>query len=214
HAGGHAEVEAYAVGVPRPRPGAGAEDHLVASKVGDDFLDQREDRRPAAVDEALAADLDDVGVRQDVDQRGSIRSREQLLVVERALHEGVPQLGQEVVYAVSLFHLPAFSSRDAPTFTECDGGPRLRERTPPAIPGRRRDRRRSPPPRSPARAAPLPARLEAGECRPSLPWRASSRSTGAARAARSSAPPRSSAARWRRARGRRRGGAGRRRSAP
>ena len=83
HAGRQPEVDSDAVGVPRARAGARADDHLVAGQVLDDLLDQREDGRAAPVDEALAADLDDIGLGQDVHGRRLAGLRHQTLVVER-----------------------------------------------------------------------------------------------------------------------------------
>jgi hypothetical protein len=42
---------------------------LVTRQVLDDFVDKREYRGPSAVDETLAADLNDVGIGQDLDDR-------------------------------------------------------------------------------------------------------------------------------------------------
>ena len=95
HAGRHPEVEADAVGVARARAGAGADDHLVAAEVGDDLVDEREHRRAAAVDDALAADLDDVGLGQDPYRRLVTGPRQQLLAGERAVDQRLSQLGQK-----------------------------------------------------------------------------------------------------------------------
>ena len=52
-------------------PGAGTgtrtNNHLVTRQVLDDFVDKREHRGPSAIDETLAADLNDVGIGQDLD---------------------------------------------------------------------------------------------------------------------------------------------------
>src|SRR4029453_1690064 len=69
HAGRYAKIEPNTVGVPGPRPGPGSDDHFVTRQVLDQLFNERENRGSPAVDEALAADLDDVGVREDLDNR-------------------------------------------------------------------------------------------------------------------------------------------------
>ena len=58
---------------------------------------QREDRRAAAVDEALPADLDHVGVGQDGQDRLRVRLGQQRLVGQRAVNERCAQLRQDLV---------------------------------------------------------------------------------------------------------------------
>ena len=95
HAGRHAEIETDAVGMAGAGAGAGADDHLVLRQVGDDLVDDREDRGAAAVDEALAADLDHVGVGQDLlDRPGGLR--QQAVVGQRAVDQGGAELGEQL----------------------------------------------------------------------------------------------------------------------
>jgi hypothetical protein len=47
------------------RPGADADDHFVPGRILAQLLDHRVHRGAAAIDQALRADLDDVGIRQD-----------------------------------------------------------------------------------------------------------------------------------------------------
>ncbi len=83
HTGGQAQIESDAVGVPRASARAGADDHLVAAQVVDDLLDQGEDGDAPPIDEALAADLDHIGLGQDVHGGRLAGLRHQTLVVER-----------------------------------------------------------------------------------------------------------------------------------
>jgi hypothetical protein len=97
HPGRHAEIEPDAVRVARSRPGAGANDHLVLSKIGHDLIDHGEDRGPPAVDHTLAADLDHVGVGQNRQHRLGICLGQQRLVRQRPMNERGAKLGQELV---------------------------------------------------------------------------------------------------------------------
>jgi hypothetical protein len=80
HPGRHAEVEADTVGVPGARAGAGANDHLVVGKILDQLIKEREHRGAAAVDEALAPDLDHICLRKDGQDWLGFRLRKQHLV--------------------------------------------------------------------------------------------------------------------------------------
>ena len=91
------EVEPDAVGVARAGAGAGADDHLVAAEVRDDLVDEREHRGAAAVDDALAADLDDVGVGKNLDNGLGSGFAEQRFVGQGAVHQRTAQRGQEFV---------------------------------------------------------------------------------------------------------------------
>ena len=97
HPGRHAQIEAHAVGVPGTCAGAGADDQLVMGQIGHDLVEQRKDGGPAAVDHALAADLDHVGVRQDGQGGRRICLRQQRLVRQGAGHECRAKLRQELV---------------------------------------------------------------------------------------------------------------------
>src|SRR5215213_5168360 len=88
------------VGVPGPRAGAGADDHLVVSEIGHELIEQRKHRLPATVDEALPTDLDDVGIREDRENRVRLRLRQQCLVGQRAVNECAAQLRQDLVLHV------------------------------------------------------------------------------------------------------------------
>ncbi len=90
NAGRHAEVEADAVGVPGARAGAGTDEHLVPRKVRHDLVDQGKHSRPSSVDEALASNLDDVGLGQNLHRGLPVELRQPCLVGETALDERLP----------------------------------------------------------------------------------------------------------------------------
>jgi hypothetical protein len=69
NARGDAQIEANAVGVTGPAASPGADDHVVAAEILHDLLKQGEDRGTPAVDKALAADLEDVRLGQDLNGR-------------------------------------------------------------------------------------------------------------------------------------------------
>ena len=87
HARRQAEPRRYRIEVPRPRARAGADQHLVELARGDDLVHQRIDRRAAAIDDALAADLDHRRIRQDAEIRRRLRRGEKLRIGQRSLHE-------------------------------------------------------------------------------------------------------------------------------
>ncbi len=64
HAGRHAQVQGDGIGVPAARAAAGHDQQLVLRARCHDLLQQRQDHRPAAVDDALPAQLDDVQLGQ------------------------------------------------------------------------------------------------------------------------------------------------------
>ena len=74
HAGRHAEIEADTIGVAGPGAGTGSDDHFVTGQIFDQLLDQWEHRGSPTVDEALAANLDDVCVGQDSPKSGIVIS--------------------------------------------------------------------------------------------------------------------------------------------
>ena len=90
HPGRHAQIEADAVGVAGAGAGAGAEDQLVLGQIGHEFVEQRKDRGAAAIDEALAADLDDVGGREDGQGGLGVGLGEQGLVASGKAPRGRP----------------------------------------------------------------------------------------------------------------------------
>ena len=80
HASWHAEIQADAVGVTCPCIGPGANDHLVAGQILDDLIDERKHRGASAIDEALAANFDDVGIREDLHDRLIVEARHLFVV--------------------------------------------------------------------------------------------------------------------------------------
>ena len=82
HPGWHTEIETDAVGMAGTSPSAGANDQLVPRKIGDDLVEQGKYGSAPAVDDALPADLDDIGVRAGWGGRAGIRLDEQRLVSE------------------------------------------------------------------------------------------------------------------------------------
>src|SRR5215211_6317048 len=66
-AGRHAEIEPDTIGVSGPRAGTGSDDHFMTGQILDYLVDEWEHRGSTAVDEALAGNLDDVCVRQELD---------------------------------------------------------------------------------------------------------------------------------------------------
>ncbi len=72
-------------------PGAGAgpgpDQKLVGLAGLHDLVDQRIDRRAAAIDHALPTDLDHGGIRQDAEIRRRVRRRHKLGIRERPLHQ-------------------------------------------------------------------------------------------------------------------------------
>ena len=101
HAGGEAEVEADAVRVSRSRAGARPDDHLVLADVLDELLDDREDGLASSIDEALPADLDDVGFRENGYRRGLPGLLEERFVGQRSLYEVLPELREDVRFHVT-----------------------------------------------------------------------------------------------------------------
>ncbi len=66
-AGRNAQIERHAEGVAQPRAAADADDHLVLAFVLDDLVEQGKDGLFAAIQNAVAADGDDIDVGQDID---------------------------------------------------------------------------------------------------------------------------------------------------
>src|SRR5215471_3980229 len=87
HAGWHAEIQADAVGVTRPCTGPGTDDHLVTGQILDDFIDERENGGASAVDEALAADFDHIGVREDLHNRLIVEARHLFVIGGTRAHQ-------------------------------------------------------------------------------------------------------------------------------
>src|SRR5262249_6080595 len=83
HSGRHAKIEPDTIGVSGPRAGTGSDDHFVTGQILDDLLDQWEHCGSPAVDEALATNLDDVCVRQELDD-GLRVEQAHLIFVSRA----------------------------------------------------------------------------------------------------------------------------------
>ena len=110
HAGRKVERRRDRVEVAGARAGAGADQHLVRLAGGDDLLHQRIDGGAAAVDDALAADLDHRRVRQDPKIGRLLRRGLKVRIGQRALHEERLQLRCRVRHRV----LPSPGS-DAPS---------------------------------------------------------------------------------------------------
>src|ERR1700730_11926843 len=95
HAGGHAKIETHAIRVSGPSSCAGADDHFVQWKILNQFLDQREYSSPTPINEALAANLYDVGLGKNLNCRLPVGRSGPLLIGEVAS----PQRLGNVVYA-------------------------------------------------------------------------------------------------------------------
>jgi hypothetical protein len=98
HAGGQVEAGGDRIEVASARPGAGPDQHFVRLAGGYDLLDQRIDGGAPAVDHALAADLDHIGVRKDAEINCRLRRRDQLGVGQRALHQQRLELGRRACH--------------------------------------------------------------------------------------------------------------------
>jgi hypothetical protein len=73
--------------MPGAGAGTGSDQELVGVASGDNLVHERVDRRTAAVDDALSADLDHGCVRQDAEVRRRLRRCLELRVGQRSLHE-------------------------------------------------------------------------------------------------------------------------------
>ena len=93
------------VEVPGPGACAGPDQQLVGPCGRRRSLHQRVDRRAAAVDDALSADLDHGRVRQDPEVRRGLRRRQKLRVGQRTLHEERLELRRRVGHGGFTFHL-------------------------------------------------------------------------------------------------------------
>ena len=87
HAGRQVERRRDRIEVPGAGAGAGPDQHLMGLARGDDLVDQRVDRGPAAVDHALPADLDHRRVGEDAEVRRRLGRRQKLGIVQRSLHQ-------------------------------------------------------------------------------------------------------------------------------
>ena len=108
--GRHPEVQPDAVGVARTGARTRADDHLVVGQIRHDFVNHREDGSTTTVDQALAANLDDVRVWQDGQDRRLVRLGQQGVIGERALGESRTEGGQELVLHVIPSGIPACCS--------------------------------------------------------------------------------------------------------
>jgi hypothetical protein len=92
-----------------PRPGAcsGPDQELVRLAGSDDLVDERVDRGAPSIDDALSADLDHGGIRQDSEIRRRIGRSHKLRIGERALHKERLELGGRVCHAGFLFAFPS-----------------------------------------------------------------------------------------------------------
>src|SRR4030095_4510924 len=96
HAGGKSEIQPNAVCMPRSGACAGANDHLVTTKIFNELFDQRKHRHSAPVDDALATDLDYVRLRQYLHGSRPACLRHQAFIVERAGQQRITEFGKEV----------------------------------------------------------------------------------------------------------------------
>ena len=87
HAGGEAEIGGDRIEMPGPGAGAGSDQQLVVLAGGQDLLDQGVDGRPAPVDHALPADLDDGGVGKDPVVGRRVGRPQELLVGQGPFHQ-------------------------------------------------------------------------------------------------------------------------------
>ena len=87
--------------MPGARARPGTDDHLVPGQVFYQLVDQRENRRPPAIDEALAADLDNIGLGQDLEGRLRVECSEPGLIRQTAAHQRSGQRQNVVVHFVS-----------------------------------------------------------------------------------------------------------------
>jgi hypothetical protein len=71
----------------RPGAGSGSDQELVGLAGRGNLIDQRIDRGTPSIDDALSADLDHGGIRQDPEVRRRIRRSHKLRIGERTLHE-------------------------------------------------------------------------------------------------------------------------------
>ncbi len=87
HASRQIEAGGDGIEVARAGAGAGADEHLVRLAGGHDLIHQRINGRAPAIDDALAADLDDAGLGEDAEIRRGLRRRLKLRIGQRPFHE-------------------------------------------------------------------------------------------------------------------------------
>src|SRR5260221_12771807 len=98
YAGGQAKIETHAIRVSGPSSCAGADDHFVQWKILNQFLDQREYSGPTPINEALAANLYDVGLGKNPNCRLRVDLSHPLLIGEVASHQRLGNLVYAVVH--------------------------------------------------------------------------------------------------------------------
>ena len=114
HAGRHAEIETDAIGVPGAGSGTRTDYHLVTGQVLDHLLNQRKYCGAPTVDETLTADLDDVGIGQDLDDGLSVQQGHLRLISGARTHQSDRHAIQRL--AIHFRHLP-FAECTSPTST-------------------------------------------------------------------------------------------------
>ncbi|MCP1836182.1 hypothetical protein ACVIHH_007533 [Bradyrhizobium sp. USDA 4518] len=87
HAGRQPQPGRDRIEVPGAGARAGPDQDLVRLAGRDDLIDQWVDGGAAAVDDALPADLDHGGIRQDPEVRCRLRRRQKLRIGQRSLHQ-------------------------------------------------------------------------------------------------------------------------------
>src|SRR5947207_15975882 len=86
HAGRHAEIETDAICMPGAGSGTRTDYHLVTGHVLDHLLNQRKHCRTPTVDETLTADLDDVGIGQELNDGLSVEQGHLRLISRTRTH--------------------------------------------------------------------------------------------------------------------------------
>jgi hypothetical protein len=115
HASRHAEIETDAICMPGAGSGTRTDYHLVTGQVLDHLLNQRKHCRTPTVDETLTADLDDVGIGQDLDDGLSIEQGHLRLISGARTHQSDRHAIERL--AIHFRHLPFAEWRIDATFT-------------------------------------------------------------------------------------------------
>ena len=109
HAGRQAKPGRDRVEMPGPGACSGPDQELVDLAGSDDLVDERVDRGAAAIDDALSADLDHGGIRQDPEVRRRLRRSHKLRIGERTLHEERLELRRRVCHVGTPFRFSKHS---------------------------------------------------------------------------------------------------------
>ncbi|MFT3850364.1 MAG: hypothetical protein QM739_17320 [Propionivibrio sp.] len=109
HAGRQTESGGDGIEMPGARAGAGPDQQRVDLAGGDDLVHERVNGGPAAVDDALPADLDDARIRQYPEVGGRSGCFGQLRVGQRSLHEERFELRRRAVHTDSFRRVHSLS---------------------------------------------------------------------------------------------------------